>query len=141
MMVLFVLQYLFPGNHLSSLNRFLIPSTSVCAVRISSGAFPSSLHLLDLSHNNITAIEGLKDLCRLRVLNLSHNRVTRIGHGKNCKPLNSSHPFAPMNMTSTTHAISTLLELLIGLLSSITTRAQHNSMEVYSCWHFACSSS
>ncbi|KAI3457262.1 hypothetical protein Pfo_013925 [Paulownia fortunei] len=50
-------------------------------VRITSGALPRGLHILNLSKNNISTIEGLRDLTRLRVLNLSYNRILRIGHG------------------------------------------------------------
>ncbi|KAK1277977.1 hypothetical protein QJS04_geneDACA018840 [Acorus gramineus] len=53
--------------------------------QITPGALPKSLHSLDLSRNKITAIEGLRELTRLRVLNLSYNRISRIGHGlSNC---------------------------------------------------------
>lgn len=37
--------------------------------------------MLNLSKNNISAIEGLRELTRLRVLDLSYNRIFRIGHG------------------------------------------------------------
>ncbi|XP_039035058.1 uncharacterized protein LOC120171421 [Hibiscus syriacus] len=49
--------------------------------RITAGALPRGLHMLDLSRNNISTIEGLRELTRLRVLNLSYNRIFRIGHG------------------------------------------------------------
>ncbi|KAK7410137.1 hypothetical protein VNO78_00678 [Psophocarpus tetragonolobus] len=45
------------------------------------GMFPPQLLLLNLSKNNISIIEGLCQLTRLRVLNLSYNRIRRIGHG------------------------------------------------------------
>ncbi|KAG8386960.1 hypothetical protein BUALT_Bualt03G0203000 [Buddleja alternifolia] len=50
-------------------------------VRITAGALPRGLHGLNLSKNNISTIEGLRDLTRLRVLDLSYNRILRIGHG------------------------------------------------------------
>ncbi|XP_052178507.1 uncharacterized protein LOC127792153 [Diospyros lotus] len=50
-------------------------------VRITAGALPRGLHSLNLSKNNISTIEGLRDLMRLRVLDLSYNRIVRIGHG------------------------------------------------------------
>ncbi|KAL5793935.1 hypothetical protein ACOSP7_002529 [Xanthoceras sorbifolium] len=50
-------------------------------VRITAGALPRGLHLLNLSKNSISTIEGLRELTRLRVLDLSYNRIFRIGHG------------------------------------------------------------
>lgn len=50
-------------------------------VRITSGSLPKGLHMLNLSKNHISAIEGLKELTRLRVLDLSYNKISRIGHG------------------------------------------------------------
>lgn len=50
-------------------------------VRITAGALPRGLHILNLSRNNISTIEGLRELTRLRVLDLSYNRIVRIGHG------------------------------------------------------------
>ncbi|XP_057455775.1 uncharacterized protein LOC130746987 [Lotus japonicus] len=50
-------------------------------VRITAGALPRGLHSLNLSRNNISSIEGLRELTRLRVLDLSYNRILRIGHG------------------------------------------------------------
>ncbi|OVA13178.1 Leucine-rich repeat [Macleaya cordata] len=50
-------------------------------VRITAGALPRGLHALNLSKNNISTIEGLRELTRLRVLDLSYNRISRIGHG------------------------------------------------------------
>ena len=54
------------------------------AVRITAGALPRGLHMLNLSRNNISTIEGLRELTRLRVLDLSYNRIFRIGHGMLC---------------------------------------------------------
>uniref|UniRef100_A0A1D1XZV1 Protein phosphatase 1 regulatory subunit pprA n=1 Tax=Anthurium amnicola TaxID=1678845 RepID=A0A1D1XZV1_9ARAE len=50
-------------------------------VRITYGSLPRGLHMLNLSRNNISIIEGLRELTRLRVLDLSYNRIFRIGHG------------------------------------------------------------
>ncbi|KAF5746020.1 hypothetical protein HS088_TW06G00185 [Tripterygium wilfordii] len=50
-------------------------------VRITAGALPRGLHVLNLPKNNISTIEGLRELTRLRVLDLSYNRILRIGHG------------------------------------------------------------
>lgn len=50
-------------------------------VRITAGALPRGLHVLNLSKNSISVIEGLRELTRLRVLDLSYNRLLRIGHG------------------------------------------------------------
>ncbi|CAI9275594.1 unnamed protein product [Lactuca saligna] len=50
-------------------------------VRITSGALPRGLHILNISKNSISTIEGLRELTRLRVLDLSYNRILRIGHG------------------------------------------------------------
>ncbi|KAH0460168.1 hypothetical protein IEQ34_010831 [Dendrobium chrysotoxum] len=52
-----------------------------CIVNITPGSLPKSLHTLDLSRNNISTIEGLGNLERLRVLNLSYNRIAKISHG------------------------------------------------------------
>jgi hypothetical protein len=51
------------------------------AVRITAGALPRGLHMLSLSKNNISTIEGLRELTRLRLLDISYNRISRIGHG------------------------------------------------------------
>ncbi|KAK6919457.1 Leucine-rich repeat [Dillenia turbinata] len=50
-------------------------------VKITAGALPRGLHVLNLSKNKISAIEGLRELSRLRGLDLSYNRIFRIGHG------------------------------------------------------------
>ncbi|GAB2285316.1 hypothetical protein Dimus_019770 [Dionaea muscipula] len=50
-------------------------------VRITAGALPRGLHMLNLSKNKISTIEGLRELTRLRVLDLSYNKIVRIGHG------------------------------------------------------------
>ncbi|XP_020573124.1 uncharacterized protein LOC110019689 [Phalaenopsis equestris] len=50
-------------------------------VRVAPGSLPKGLHMLNLSKNNISSIEGLRDLSHLRVLDLSYNRIAKIGHG------------------------------------------------------------
>ncbi|CAN8247940.1 unnamed protein product [Cochlearia groenlandica] len=50
-------------------------------VRITAGALPRGLHTLIMSKNNISVIEGLRELTRLRVLDLSYNKILRLGHG------------------------------------------------------------
>ncbi|CAI0550357.1 unnamed protein product [Linum tenue] len=56
---------------------FMNPFTA----RITAGALPRGLHMLNLAKNSISTIEGLRELTRLRVLDLSYNRIFRIGHG------------------------------------------------------------
>lgn len=51
-------------------------------MKITAGALPRGLHMLNLSKNKISTIEGLRELTRLRILDLSYNRITRIRHGK-----------------------------------------------------------
>ncbi|KAJ6797501.1 Uncharacterized protein M6B38_217550 [Iris pallida] len=83
--------------HISGMGLKVVPSISAFTglrsvnlsgnfiVQINSGSLPRSLHTLDLSRNKIGAVEGLRELTRLRVLNLSYNRISRIGHGlSNC---------------------------------------------------------
>ncbi|CAL1390322.1 unnamed protein product [Linum trigynum] len=54
-------------------------------VSITPGSLPKGLHALNLSRNRINAVEGLRELTRLRVLDLSYNRISRIGQGlSNC---------------------------------------------------------
>ncbi|GJW90906.1 outer arm dynein light chain 1 protein [Tanacetum coccineum] len=64
---------------LSSLRALNLSGNSI--VRITAGALPRGLHILNLSKNSISTIEGLRELTRLRVLDLSYNRILRIGHG------------------------------------------------------------
>ncbi|XP_010323777.1 uncharacterized protein [Solanum lycopersicum] len=62
---------------------FSVPENGpeVQKVRITAGALPRGLHILNLSRNSISVIEGLRELTRLRVLDLSYNRLVKIGHG------------------------------------------------------------
>lgn len=54
-------------------------------VHITPGSLPKGLHILDISRNKIGAIEGLRELTRLRILDMSYNRISRIGQGlSNC---------------------------------------------------------
>ncbi|KAH0469075.1 hypothetical protein IEQ34_002307 [Dendrobium chrysotoxum] len=55
-------------------------------VQITPGCLPKFLHMLNLSKNNISTIEGLRDLSRLRVLDLNYNRIARIGHDESKTP-------------------------------------------------------
>ncbi|KAL5647509.1 hypothetical protein ACJX0J_041864, partial [Zea mays] len=52
-----------------------------CHVRVIVGALSKGLHMLILSKNNISIIERLRELTRLRLLDISCNRISRIGHG------------------------------------------------------------
>lgn len=83
--------------HITGLGLAAIPSisqfTSLRSVNLSGnlivhitpGSLPKGLHVLNLSRNKISSIEGLRDLTRLRVLDLSYNRISRIGQGlSNC---------------------------------------------------------
>ncbi|XP_076931002.1 uncharacterized protein LOC143595974 [Bidens hawaiensis] len=63
----------------SSLRALNLSGNSI--VRITAGALPRGLHILNLSKNSISVIEGLRELTRLRVLDVSYNRILRIGHG------------------------------------------------------------
>ncbi|GAB4861230.1 hypothetical protein Ancab_036388 [Ancistrocladus abbreviatus] len=65
-------------------NHFSLPETSICQLvkQPHSSRFSwvstKRLHILDLSRNNIKAIEGLRELTRLRVLNLRLSNCTLI---------------------------------------------------------------
>lgn len=79
-------------------------------VRITAGALPRGLHMLNLSKNNISSIEGLRDLTRLRVLDLSFNRLLRIGHGlASCSSLKEL--YLAGNMISEVEGLHRLLKL------------------------------
>ncbi|KAK7404945.1 hypothetical protein VNO78_06015 [Psophocarpus tetragonolobus] len=71
--------HMFPNFSTSKILKNLTMVKSAY-VRIPPGMFPPQLLLLNLSKNNISVIEGLCQLTRLRVLNLSYNRIRRIGH-------------------------------------------------------------
>lgn len=79
-------------------------------VRITAGALPRGLHMLNLSKNNISTVEGLRDLTRLRVLDLSYNRLLRIGHGlASCSSLKEL--YLAGNMISEVEGLHRLLKL------------------------------
>ncbi|OIW14541.1 hypothetical protein TanjilG_12940 [Lupinus angustifolius] len=79
--------------HISGIGIKVIPAIShffgLRSVNLSSnfianitpGFLPKGIHTLNLSRNNISTIEGLRELTRLRVLDLSYNRISRIGQG------------------------------------------------------------
>ncbi|CAL0303930.1 unnamed protein product [Lupinus luteus] len=79
--------------NLTNLGLVVIPSLSAfvslkvinlsgnAIARITTGSLPRGLHVLNLSKNNISTIEGLRELTRLRAIDLSFNRIVRIGHG------------------------------------------------------------
>ncbi|KAL6883684.1 hypothetical protein ACP4OV_011098 [Aristida adscensionis] len=85
-------------------------------VHISPGSLPKGLHSLDLSRNKITAIEGLRELTKLRVLNLSYNRISRIGHGlSNCTAIREL--YLAGNKLSDVEGLHRLLKLAVLDLS------------------------
>ncbi|KAE8666802.1 hypothetical protein F3Y22_tig00112491pilonHSYRG00311 [Hibiscus syriacus] len=59
----------------------MIMSLAFSAAHITPGSLPKGIHILNLSRNKISTIEGLRELTRLRVVDLSCNRIARIGHG------------------------------------------------------------
>ncbi|XP_022975597.1 uncharacterized protein LOC111475193 isoform X2 [Cucurbita maxima] len=70
-------------SHLSGLRSVNLSGNLID--HINPGSLPKGLHTLNLSRNMIIAIEGLKELARLRILDLSYNRISHIGHGlSNC---------------------------------------------------------
>ncbi|XP_039037949.1 uncharacterized protein LOC120175390 [Hibiscus syriacus] len=80
--------------------------------RITAGALPRGLHMLDLSTNNISTIEGLRELTRLRVLNLSYNRIFRIGPGlASCSSLKEL--YLAGNKISVVEGLHRLLKLMV----------------------------
>ncbi|XVE49806.1 hypothetical protein DITRI_Ditri01bG0111300 [Diplodiscus trichospermus] len=68
-------------RYMSSLSASATTAQLANHARITSGALPRGLHMLNLSKNNICTIEGLRELTRVWVLDLSCNRIFRIGHG------------------------------------------------------------
>ncbi|KAJ4950449.1 hypothetical protein NE237_027281 [Protea cynaroides] len=73
------LKVLPPISRFSSLRSLNLSGNLI--VHITSGSLPKGLHSLNLSRNKIHAIDGLRDLTRLRVLDLSYNRISKIGQG------------------------------------------------------------
>ncbi|XP_062205160.1 uncharacterized protein LOC133907135 [Phragmites australis] len=81
-------------------------------VHISPGSLPKGLHSLDLSRNKIAAIEGLRELTKLRVLNLRYNRISRIGHGlSNCTAIREL--YLAGNKISDVEGLHRLLKLAV----------------------------
>ncbi|KAL8137999.1 hypothetical protein V2J09_004000 [Rumex salicifolius] len=82
------------------------------AVKVTSGALPRGLHMLNLSKNKISTIEGLRELTRLRILDLSYNRITRIGHGlASCSSL--KEVYLAGNKISEVEGLHRLLKLAV----------------------------
>ncbi|CAH8309699.1 unnamed protein product [Eruca vesicaria subsp. sativa] len=74
------------------------------------------LHALNLSKNKISAIEGLRELTRLRVLDLSYNRISRIGQGlSNCTLIKEL--YLAGNKISNVEGLHRLLKLIVLDLS------------------------
>ncbi|KAG4963669.1 hypothetical protein JHK82_040347 [Glycine max] len=66
-------------SHLSNLRSVNLSNNFI--VHISPGVLPKGIQTLNLSKNKISALEGLRELTKLRVLDLSYNRISRIGQG------------------------------------------------------------
>lgn len=119
----------------SSLRSVNLSGNSI--VHITPGSLPKGLHILDLSRNKISAIEGLRELTRLRILDLSYNRISRIGQGlSNCTLIKEL--YLAGNKISNVEGLHRLLKLIILDLSfnKITTNkalgqlvANYNSMQ------------
>ncbi|KAG9131123.1 hypothetical protein Leryth_024519 [Lithospermum erythrorhizon] len=107
----------------SSLRSVNLSGNSI--VHITPGSLPKGLHVLDLSRNKISTIEGLRELTHLRVLNLSYNRISRIGQGlSNCILIKEL--YLAGNKISEVEGLHRLLKLTILDLSFnkiITTKA------------------
>lgn len=114
--------------HISGMGLKVIPTISAFGslrsvnlsgnliVHISPGSLPKGLHTLDLSRNKIAAIEGLRDLTKLRFLNLSYNRISRIGHGlSNCRTIKEL--YLSGNKISDIEGLHRLLKLTVLDLS------------------------
>lgn len=114
--------------HIASIGLKVIPNISPFAslrsvnlsgnfiVHINPGSLPKGLHTLNLSKNKITAIEGLRELTRLRVLDLSYNRIPRIGQGlSNCTIIKEL--YLAGNKISNVEGLHRLLKLTVLDLS------------------------
>ncbi|KAM0005285.1 putative leucine-rich repeat domain superfamily [Helianthus debilis subsp. tardiflorus] len=85
-------------------------------VNIAPGSLPKGLHVLNLSRNKISVIEGLRELTRLRILDLSYNRISRIGQGlSNCTLIKEL--YLAGNKISNVDGLHRLLKLIILDLS------------------------
>ncbi|XP_022870685.1 uncharacterized protein LOC111389930 [Olea europaea var. sylvestris] len=101
-------------SHLSSLRSVNMSSNSIG--QITPGSLPKGLHILKLSKNNISTIEGLRELTRLRVLDLSYNRISRIGQGlSNCMLIKEL--YLAGNKISNVEGLHRLLKLTVLDLS------------------------
>ncbi|CBI19168.3 unnamed protein product, partial [Vitis vinifera] len=101
-------------SHFSSLRSVNLSSNYI--VHITPGSLPKGLHILNLSRNKISTIEGLRELTRLRVLDLSYNRISRIGHGlSNCTLIKEL--YLAGNKISDVEALHRLLKLTVLDLS------------------------
>ncbi|XP_059289344.1 uncharacterized protein LOC132042851 [Lycium ferocissimum] len=101
-------------SHFSGLRSINISGNSIA--QITQGSLPKSLHVLNLSRNQIHTIEGLKELTHLRVLDLSYNRISRIGRGlSNCTLIKELYLSA--NKISYVEGLHRLLKLSVLDLS------------------------
>ncbi|GAB4845037.1 hypothetical protein Ancab_038442 [Ancistrocladus abbreviatus] len=101
-------------SHFSRLRSVNLSNNHI--VHITPGSLPKALHVLDLSRNKISTIEGLRELTRLRVLNLSYNRISRVGHGlSNCLLLKEL--YLAGNKISDVEGLHRLLKLTVLDLS------------------------
>ncbi|KAI3685996.1 hypothetical protein L1987_79665 [Smallanthus sonchifolius] len=98
----------------SSLRSVNLSGNSI--VNITPGSLPKGLHVLNLSRNKITAIEGLRELTRIRVLDLSYNRISRIGQGLSNFTL-IKELYLAGNKISNVEGLHRLLKLIILDLS------------------------
>lgn len=103
-----------PISGFSGLRSVNLSANSIA--HITPGSLPKTLHILDLSRNKISVIEGLKELTRLRILHLSYNRISRIGQGlSNCTLIKEL--YLAGNKISNVDGLHRLLKLTILDLS------------------------
>ncbi|KAL2468107.1 Outer arm dynein light chain 1 protein [Forsythia ovata] len=101
-------------SHFSSLRSVDLSSNSIG--HITPGSLPKGLHILKLAKNNISTIEGLRELTRLRMLDLSYNRISRIGQGlSNCMLIKEL--YLAGNKISNVEGLHRLLKLTVLDLS------------------------
>ncbi|KAK9742615.1 hypothetical protein RND81_03G186000 [Saponaria officinalis] len=101
-------------SQFSSLRSVNLSNNSI--VQITPGSLPRGLHVLDLSRNKISTIDGLRELTRLRVVDLSYNKISRIGHGlSNCSLLKEL--YLSGNKISEVEGLHRLLKLTLLDLS------------------------
>ncbi|KAI7727636.1 hypothetical protein M8C21_003427 [Ambrosia artemisiifolia] len=98
----------------SSLRSVNLSGNSIA--NITPGSLPKGLHVLNLSRNKISVIEGLRELTRIRILDLSYNRISRIGQGlSNCTLIKEL--YLAGNKISNVEGLHRLLKLIILDLS------------------------